>query len=58
MRNLYDAAYKSCEVAALPFQAYANYGTLSIDLAYNTIDVKNYKKPWLPTGYMTTTKHP
>ena len=31
MRNLCDAVLMSCEVAALPFQAYANYGTYSID---------------------------
>ena len=31
MGNLYDAAYISCEVAELPFQEHANYGTLSID---------------------------
>ena len=31
MRNLCDAAYISCEGAALPFQAHANYGTWSID---------------------------
>ena len=31
MRNLCDAALMSCQVAALPFQAYANYGTWSID---------------------------
>ena len=29
--NLCDAAKMSCEVAALSFQAHANYGTLSID---------------------------
>ena len=32
MRNLCDVAYMSREVAALPFQAHANYGTWSIDL--------------------------
>ena len=32
MRNLSDAALMSSEVAALPFQAHANYGTWSIDL--------------------------
>ena len=31
MRNLCDAVLMSCEVAALPFQAHANYGTWSID---------------------------
>ena len=31
MLNLFDAVYISCEVAELPFQAHANYGTLSID---------------------------
>ena len=31
MSNLCDAAYMSCEAAALPFQAHANYGTWSID---------------------------
>ena len=31
MRNLLYAAKMSCEVAALPFQAYANYGTWAID---------------------------
>ena len=31
MRNLCDAALMSCDVAALPFQAHANYGTWSID---------------------------
>ena len=31
MRNLCNAAKMSCDVAALPFQAQANYGTWSID---------------------------
>ena len=31
MRNLCDAASMSCEVADLPFQVHANYGTWSID---------------------------
>ena len=31
MRNLCDAALMSYEGCALSFQAYANYGTLSID---------------------------
>ena len=31
MRNLCDAAKMSREVAALPFQAHANYGTWSTD---------------------------
>ena len=31
MRNLCDAAYMSCKVAALTFQAHANYGNWSID---------------------------
>ena len=31
MINLCDAAWMSCEVAAIPFQAHANYGTWSID---------------------------
>ena len=31
MRNLCDVAQMSCEVAALPFQAHAIYGTWSID---------------------------
>ena len=34
-RNLCDAAYMSCEVADLSFQAHANYGTWSIDFALN-----------------------
>ena len=34
MRNLFDAAKMSCEVAALPFQARAYYGTWSIDFEY------------------------
>ena len=33
MRNVCDTAQMSCEVAALPFQAHANYGTWSIDFA-------------------------
>ena len=35
MRNLSDVAQMSCEVAALPFQTYANYGTWSIDFDRN-----------------------
>ena len=31
MRNLCNVAQMSCEVATLPFQAHAIYGTLSID---------------------------
>ena len=31
MRNLCDAALMLCDVAALPFQVHANYGTWSID---------------------------
>ena len=31
MRNQCEAALISCEGAALPFQAHANYGTWSID---------------------------
>ena len=31
MRNLCNAAQISCEVAALPFKAHANYGTWTID---------------------------
>ena len=31
--NLCDATKISCDVAALPFQAHANYGTWSIDFA-------------------------
>ena len=31
MRNLCDAAQVACDVAALPFQAHANYETWSID---------------------------
>ena len=34
MINLCDAAYMSCEVAALPFQAHANYWAWSIDFDY------------------------
>ena len=37
MRNLCDAAQMSCDVAALPFQAHANYGTWSIDFAITYI---------------------
>ena len=37
MRNLCDAALMSCDVAALPFQANANYGTWSIDFAYSQV---------------------
>ena len=33
LRNLFDVAYMSSEVSALPFQANANYGTLSIEFA-------------------------
>ena len=33
MRNLCDAARISYEVALIPFQAHANYGTWSIDFA-------------------------
>ena len=36
MRNIYDVAYKSFEVAALPFQAHEKYGTWSIDFNYST----------------------
>ena len=31
MRNLSYAAQMSCDVATLPFQAHANYGTWSMD---------------------------
>ena len=34
MRNLCDAAFMACEVAALPFQAHANYGTWSVDFDF------------------------
>ena len=40
MRNLCDAAYMSCEVAALPFQANVNYRTWCIDFVLND----NYSK--------------
>ena len=40
IRNLYDAAQMSCEVAALPFQAHANYGTWSIDFAIGFFAIK------------------
>ena len=33
MRNLCDEALMQCDVAALPFQAHAKYGTWSIDFA-------------------------
>ena len=33
IRNVCDTAQMSYEVAALPFQAHANYGTWSIDFA-------------------------
>ena len=33
LRNLFDVAYMSSEVSALPFQANANYGTWSIEFA-------------------------
>ena len=35
MRNLCDAAYMSCYVAALPFQAHVYYEIWSIDLGNN-----------------------
>ena len=44
----------SCEVDALPFQAYANYGTWSIDFgvdAYSQINKKNFK---IATSYFTS----
>ena len=34
MRNIFHVAYMSSEVAALSFQAHANYGTWSIDFDY------------------------
>ena len=34
MRNICDAASMSCEMAALPFQAHANYKTWSKDFVY------------------------
>ena len=37
MRNPCYAAYMSCEVAMLPFQAHAYYGTWSIDFGTNSI---------------------
>ena len=43
MRNLCDAALMSCNVAALPFQAHANYGTWSIDFdqfSHDTLMIK------------------
>ena len=30
----------SCDVAALTFQVYANYGTWSIDFAFNSLMIK------------------
>ena len=41
MRNLCDAASMSCEVAALLFQAHANYGTWSVDFAIRFLLFKN-----------------
>ena len=34
LENICDAAKMSCEVAALPLIAHANYGTWSIDFQY------------------------
>ena len=34
MRNLFDAANMSCDVAVLPFQVTANYETWSIDFGF------------------------
>ena len=42
MRNLCDMAHMSFKMAALPFQAHANFGTWSIDFDRNTgIKVRN-----------------
>ena len=44
MRNVCDTAQMSCEVAALPFQAHANYGTWSIDFAlyHEIVDINRF----------------
>ena len=45
MRNLYDAAKMSCDMAVLPFHAHANYRTWSIDFDFMRpkISVLKYK---------------
>ena len=41
MRNLCDAALMSYEVAALPFQVHANYGSIDFNMNYPIKDTKN-----------------
>ena len=50
MRNICDTAYEmSFEVAALPFQAHANYGTWSIDFSH-TKEKLHFSKNIYPIG--------